>query len=325
MDGLAVHLDEQEDVRAAVMGPANDAYMGWQKLQKRNVPVPPLAAWQGLAVDIVIPVYGALHLLERCLEGIRRFTSHPHTTILVSDRPADHEAVKVLADQYGCQAIYNEKNVGFPTACNRGWRAGRAPLVCLLNSDTIPGPLWLPLLVAHMAANPRAGIVGPSTSSCAGLQKVKLPGDRHAVTVDQLPALATSMWSTFGRKTQECNLSGFCFLTRRTILEALKGLDESYGLGYGEENDFELRSWAAGWRSVHVMGAYVHHYGKQSFGTLPTDVVQALKNRNLAKVDARRLEVRAMGRDLSARVVDPRKVNRKARWGYPVLVKGPKP
>ncbi len=322
MAGLADHMDEVSQYRDQVADVELACYTSWNRLQKRRLVLPSWDEWKTQVVDVVIPVYGAMHLLERCLEGLRLYGQHGHRVTLVSDKPDDHDAVRQLAERYRTAAIYNDRNRGFPASCNVGWRSGGNPLVCFLNTDCIVGPHAIGMMVWGMMTQPQAGIVGPSTSTCAGLQKVRLADDTFQVTVEDLPELAGRCYQKFGRSVQQANISGFCFLTRRKLLEDLGGFDESYGRGYGEENDFELRAWANGWRSYHVRGAYVHHYGKQSFGTLPAEEVEALKTRNLAKVDARRLEVRAMGRDLASRVVDPRTIRRRnPTFGYPVIIK----
>lgn len=318
---LADHMDELDAYRSKVAGEDSDCYLSWNKLQKKCLALPPFEEWKKAVVDVVIPVYGALHLLELCLEGLKRNTHHAYRPLLVSDKPDEHEAVEAIGSRYGVPVLRNETNLGFPASCNRGWRAGEAPLVCFLNTDTLPGPFWLPIMVWGMASLPAAGIVGPSTSTCAGLQKVALAENKYEVGLEGVTAIAERIWRENGRKVQEINISGFCFLTRRSLLEQLNGFDESFGLGYGEENDFELRSWAAGFRSYHVRGAYVHHYGKQSFAALPEEVLVPLRERNLAKVDARRLELRQMSDELRARVMDPTHLKRRRRFVRPVMVK----
>jgi GT2 family glycosyltransferase len=56
---------------------------------------------------------------------------------------------------------------------------------------------------------------------------------------------------------------------RRAALRQLGGFDaETFGLGYGEENDFCLRAAAMGWRNVLCDTAYVVHQGGASFQPL---------------------------------------------------------
>jgi glycosyltransferase involved in cell wall biosynthesis len=59
---------------------------------------------------------------------------------------------------------------------------------------------------------------------------------------------------------------GFCFYIRRKALEDVGFFDEeSFGRGYGEENDFCFRVKKAGWKNLHALDAYVYHHGETSF------------------------------------------------------------
>ena len=44
--------------------------------------------------------------------------------------------------------------------------------------------------------------------------------------------------------------------------------EETFGLGYGEENDFSIRAQQAGLRNVLCDDVYVVHLGSRSFGPL---------------------------------------------------------
>jgi glycosyltransferase involved in cell wall biosynthesis len=61
-------------------------------------------------------------------------------------------------------------------------------------------------------------------------------------------------------------LNGFCLLIRRGLIDAIGFFDEeSFGAGYGEENDYALRSRAAGFRLALADDAYVFHAQSRSY------------------------------------------------------------
>jgi GT2 family glycosyltransferase len=71
---------------------------------------------------------------------------------------------------------------------------------------------------------------------------------------------------------------------RRAALRRLGDFDaETFGRGYGEENDFCLRAAAMGWRNVLCDTAYVVHHGGASFE--PLDLAPG--GENLARLLAR--------------------------------------
>jgi GT2 family glycosyltransferase len=49
------------------------------------------------------------------------------------------------------------------------------------------------------------------------------------------------------------------------VVEKIGGLDERFGLGNFEDDDFSLRAAAAGFTSLIAKAAFVHHFGSRTF------------------------------------------------------------
>ena len=60
-------------------------------------------------------------------------------------------------------------------------------------------------------------------------------------------------------------LVGFCLLIAREVIEAIGPLDEQFGIGCFEDDDYCLRAIAAGFRAVIAGDSFVHHYGSRTF------------------------------------------------------------
>ena len=60
-------------------------------------------------------------------------------------------------------------------------------------------------------------------------------------------------------------LVGFCFLIGREVIDAIGMLDEQFGIGCFEDDDYCLRAIAAGYRAVIAGDAFVHHFGSRTF------------------------------------------------------------
>ena len=60
-------------------------------------------------------------------------------------------------------------------------------------------------------------------------------------------------------------LVGFCLLIRREVIEAIGLLDEQFGVGCFEDDDYCLRAIQAGYRAVIAGDAFVHHFGGRTF------------------------------------------------------------
>lgn len=56
------------------------------------------------------------------------------------------------------------------------------------------------------------------------------------------------------------------YITRK-VIDTIGLFDQdTFGVGYGEENDFSMRASASGFRNVLCDNAWVGHIGNQSFG-----------------------------------------------------------
>ena len=70
-----------------------------------------------------------------------------------------------------------------------------------------------------------------------------------------------------GRSVELPTTVGFCMYIRRAALADVGLFDvETFGRGYGEENDFCLRASARGWRHLLACDTFVYHEGSVSFG-----------------------------------------------------------
>jgi GT2 family glycosyltransferase len=261
-----------------------------------GVSVPSYAVWEKYAVDIVVPVFGGISNVERCVKNTKANTYFPYRLILVEDGCSAEDVISLqrIAKKNKCDLISTGGRKGFPHSCNLGWRKGKNPFICFLNSDAFPGPYWLSLMMGHMLVDGKCGAIGPSTSRSATFQKLE---DFHSVrfkmTDEDIAAASVEVLSKFKRKLRRCGLSGFCMITRRSLLNQFKGFDESYGLGYGEEDHFQTQIWNVGYQSLWCRYAYVHHLGGQTFKKLDRDKIKQHRRRNKSKLRAFRRAVRS--------------------------------
>jgi hypothetical protein len=56
-------------------------------------------------------------------------------------------------------------------------------------------------------------------------------------------------------------LVAFCMAMRREVVEKIGGLDESFGLGLFEDDDFCVRAWLGGFEAFIAKDVYIHHTG----------------------------------------------------------------
>ena len=181
--------------------------------------------------------------------------------------------------------LENEDNLGFVGTVNRGMAQSSANDVLLLNSDTEVANQWLDRLRAAAYRSADVGTVTPFSNNATicsyprFCQENSLPPGYDTAALDALFAQTHP-----GASIDVPTGVGFCMYIRRDCLQQVGLFDaESFGKGYGEENDFCQRAIKAGWRNVHALDTFVLHTGSVSFGTTkaPLEIEGAKKLRAL--------------------------------------------
>jgi GT2 family glycosyltransferase len=75
-------------------------------------------------------------------------------------------------------------------------------------------------------------------------------------------------------------LSMVCVASRRDVFERVGLLDERFGIGMFEDDDYAWRVRALGYRCVCVEDVFVHHFGRSAFKGLDAASYDALFERN---------------------------------------------
>jgi GT2 family glycosyltransferase len=195
-------------------------------------------------------------------------------TIVVDNASGDGTPELVGRMAREARRIVNETNRGFAAAVNQAARLARGRHLLLLNPDARPLPGCVTRLVAELDGLPEAALAGPQLLDDAGARQPSAwpaPGLR-TMTYDALllhnfmPRSRLRSISAPGPESLdvEC-LSGACLLARRSVFEALGGLDERFFIYY-EDTDLAVRARAAGHRVRLVPSAQaVHLLGGSSF------------------------------------------------------------
>jgi GT2 family glycosyltransferase/tetratricopeptide (TPR) repeat protein/2-polyprenyl-3-methyl-5-hydroxy-6-metoxy-1,4-benzoquinol methylase len=211
--------------------------------------------------SVVILTHNQLGCTRECVDSIRRLTDEPYEVVFVDNASSDG-TVDYLRSLPDAKVIVNSENRGFPAAVNQGIEAARGDQILLLNNDTVVTTGWLWRLLRVLHTDPKFGLVGPCSNSVSGPQQVE-------VGYDALAGLDGFAWDWGkvheGVLEETDRLVGFCLLIRRAVVDAIGGLDEQFGLGCFEDDDYCLRAKRAGYRAVIARDAFVHHYGGRTF------------------------------------------------------------
>lgn len=228
-------------------------------------------------VDIVIPVYNAIDDVKACLASVRDRRDGCRVRVIVVNDGSDAQTTAWLdafCRESSFELIHNAGNMGYTRSVNVGLRASTAPHVVTLNSDTVVTRGWLLGLLRCIHSAPGIGIVGP-LSNAASWQNVPELRDESGgfavnvlapgMTADAMAALVARVSRRAYPRTPFVN--GFCFMIARPVIDAIGLMDEeSFPLGYGEENDFCIRAADAGFEMAIADDVYVFHAKSRSFG-----------------------------------------------------------
>ncbi len=229
------------------------------------------AAPTTVAVDVVIPVYRGLAQTRRCIQSVLIDPLRPPGRIIVvDDRSPEPELSAWLADIAKAGSIVllrNEQNLGFVRSVNLGIAAAGAHDVVLLNSDTEVPAGWLRRLAAHAYAHARVASVSPFSNNATICSYPRDSGGPIALGL-ALPEMdAVTAEVNAGRHVTVPTTVGFCMYLRREALADVGVFDaETFGHGYGEENDFCCRARQRGWQHLLACDVFVYHEGSVSFG-----------------------------------------------------------
>lgn len=201
---------------------------------------------------------------------MRRRTVLPHELIVVDNGSTDG-SVEMLEGLKGpsTRVLFLPENQGYAAGNNRAIEKATGEFLCLLNSDAFVTRGWLESLLRCAAAT-GAGMVGPCTDHAKGKQRYKpwlgcIPPPR--------------------RRTEQVDyLSFFCVLISRAVVEKIGLLDERFGIGTYEDDDFCRRARAAGFNLFIDGRGWVWHRSHATFDANRLDQ-RVLRRQNQAIYD----------------------------------------
>lgn len=213
------------------------------------------------AVDVAIVSYRRPDLLGRCLAALHAAPAGGGMTVHVVEN-SDDPRVAELARGAGAQLTLLGRNLGFGRAANVAIRAGRAPVVLVLNPDVEVRPGTIDAVLAALEEHPEAGVCGCRLERADGTPD-------HAAKRGFPTPLSALGWFTraapggyapggYDEPGWADAVNGAFMALRRSALDEAGVFDEGYWM-YMEDLDLCRRLHDAGWRCWYEAGATAVH------------------------------------------------------------------
>ena len=215
--------------------------------------------------DIIIPSWNQIELSINCLLSIRRFSKQYDYRVIWVDNGSDENVFKCirgLLQLIPHVIIRNSKNLGFVKATNQGLRFATAKYVVLMNNDTEAVENWLGMLVKPLIYNHGIAATGPRTN-------------------------ADGSWQGNWEKTKgmfilppSAMLAFFCTMFRRSVIDEVGYLDERFGVGFGDDDDYCHQIKKHGYKLALVQDLVIPHHHRSTFKLLySAEEIQSMQDR----------------------------------------------
>jgi len=241
-------------------------------------------ARESVVLDIIIPAYKNKGLTLQCIYSVLSSkVKIAYELIVINDASPDKELQKrleILAKRKLITLISNNENLGFVKTVNKGFNVNTNRDVVILNSDTEVYGNWLDRLRDIAYQVEKCGTVTPFSNNATICSYPRFLHDNPyplEIEYKDIDHLASQV--NHGIYAVAPTGVGFCMYIKRDCLDQVGVFDEdSFGRGYGEENDFCQRAIKLGWQNLIAANVFVRHFGGASFlGETAERVSEAMK------------------------------------------------
>ncbi|MCE4055593.1 glycosyltransferase [Pseudomonas sp. Au-Pse12] len=238
-------------------------------------------------ISVIVVTHNNLAFTRDCLASLAADPLGRQLEIIVVDNASTDASVEFLqqwASDSGHSLILNPGNLGFAAANNQGLARARGEFLVLLNNDTQVTTGWAQTLRRHLQRNPQLGLIGPVTNNIGNEAKI----DISYRTLKEMPGRAGQhTWRHVDQVVPCATLGFFAVMMPRSTYERVGPLDEAFGLGFFEDDDYCRRVEQAGLSCAFAEDVFIHHHLSASFNQMPDGQRQQLFNRNKALYEAK--------------------------------------
>ena len=255
---------------------------------------------------IIVSHNGLRQTTEPCLESIFKNAPRVDFEVIVVDNNSSDDTPAYLIDMMEreprLRCVFNKSNRGFAGGNNDGLKIASGSFLILLNSDCIVTNNWIDGLTAPLAQDPGIGLAGPVSNSVGNEQRIFTSSTTPEQIIEEG---RTWVSNSLGGRFETEMLGFFCIAMRRDVFDLVGMLDETFGLGFYEDDDYCMRVRHAGYRLICAEDVFVYHKGGGSFGLIANGARKIMKeNRRKLKIKHPLYHNRIHPRHLQMRVIE---------------------
>lgn len=223
-------------------------------------------------IDIIIPVYNGREFLDALFASILKNTFVPYRLLIANDNSTDQGISIYLANlkknnpNIDITIIENSDNLGFVKTVNKLAKLTKSNFV-ILNTDVEVPPHWLERLMYPILEKDKIASTTPFTNAGTICSFPNFLEDNPIFeSMDVADLDSFFQYVDFEKNYLELPTGiGFCMGINKIVYDKIGMFDEIFGKGYGEENDWCMRSIKLGYKNIIVPNLFVYHKHGGSF------------------------------------------------------------
>ena len=239
-------------------------------------------------VSVIVVTYNNLDFTRACLASLDEHSQYEYIEIIVVDNASSDGSPAFLSEWVANgkhrNLILNEDNRGFAAANNQGLAVATGEYLVLLNNDTYVTPGWIRTMVRHLERDNTIGLIGPVTNNIGNEAKINIA---YSSMDEMLMKSDVYTRRHIGQTYPLSTAAFFCVMIPRTTYECVGTLDEAFGRGFFEDDDYCRRVEQLGLRIVCAKDVFIHHHLSASFNKLKSQDRQRLFEENKAYYESK--------------------------------------
>ena len=239
------------------------------------------------SISIVLPNYNGRDLLKKNIPSIIEALNGLDNEIIIVDDCSADDSVQFLKETYpDIKTICNKKNLGFSATCNKGIRAAKMDLLCVVNTDVTFTSDYFTNMIHEFDDTSLFAVKGDIINYKSSYDDV--------MSIDRTTTLYYKRgflrFDTSAPLKQQTLLSGddpifvalgCCFVCDREMMLKLNGFDEIYSPFYWEDSDLARRAMKEGYKLLYLPESIVYHQASSTIGNYRSNAQRRLiSNRN---------------------------------------------